>query len=82
MPTKHRGRACTYWKQCEDGRPRRCDDRWERGKDEKDAAAAIDSLQRKADLVRGSTRDILTRMKVWAPVRLRITPSSTSLPLA
>ena len=81
MPTKHRGRACTYWKQCEDGRPRRCDDRWERGKDEKDAAAAIDSLQRKADEVRGSTRDIVTRMKVWA-VRLRITPFSTSSPLA
>ena len=60
LPTKHRGRACTYWKQ--DKRPSVFDGRWAHGKDERDAAAAINSLQRKADMLRGSTRDVSTRM--------------------
>ena len=68
LPTKHRARATTYWQQ---GKPQREGGKphaygghgWQQGKDAADAAKDIAALQEKADKLRGSTRDVVTRMR-------------------
>ena len=64
LPTKHRARATTYWQQRADGRPHAYGGNgWQHGKDAADAAKDIAALQEKADKLRGSTRDVVTRMR-------------------
>ena len=65
LPTKHRARACTYWAQREAGKPHAYggDNKWQQGKDAKDAANEIDALHKKAEGLRGAVRDVETRVR-------------------
>ena len=68
LPTKHRARACTYWAQRQAGKPHAYGKdangkNWQQGKDYKDAANEIAELHKKAEGLRGSVRDVETRMK-------------------